>query len=162
MTDRLIKAALAAADLFRDGDTPDSPAIRELIRAADEYAALPTGDDHQDDCLMCTVRSLTEGRAREWNPALAGESITGVVLSHGYQPTHFSGSAPFVELWLGGTDRRRVTGHASVLASLIERAELKVGDTLTVTYTGKTPITRGRMIGHEMKTYTSEVRRGHR
>lgn len=38
-TARLIVAALAVADENRDGDTPDSGAVRELVRAADEHQA---------------------------------------------------------------------------------------------------------------------------
>lgn len=36
-TDLLIDAALRMADENRDGDTPDSWAVRNLVRAADEY-----------------------------------------------------------------------------------------------------------------------------
>jgi hypothetical protein len=122
---------------------------------------------HEDDCLMCAVRALTEGRAKEWNPEEPAE-VTGVILHRGTQPTHFSGSAPFVELWLGGRERVRVTGHAMVLGSLIEGAELQVGDTVTIRYTGKkeaklTPSqARTGKAANTYKTYDLEVRRGHR
>jgi len=122
---------------------------------------------HEDGCLMCAVRALTEGRAKEWMPEEPSE-VTGVVLRQGTQPTHFSGIAPFVELWLGGRERTRVTGHAMILSSLIEGAELQVGDTVTVQYNGKkeaklTPSqARTGKTPNVYKTYELEVRRGHR
>ena len=128
---------------------------------------------HEDDCLMCAVRALTEGRAREWNPDQVAEvaalnEVTGVVLRQGTQPTHFSGSAPFVELWLGGRDRVRVTGHAAMLASLIEGAEIQVGDTVTVRYLGKREAkmsasqARTGRPPNQYKMFELEIRRGHR
>lgn len=118
---------------------------------------------HEDDCLMCAVRALTEGRAREWMPDEPAE-VTGVVLRMGTQPTHYSGNAPFVELWLGGRERTRVTGHGNMLASLIEGAELQVGDTATIRYLGKRPVKSRRPSAGplEYKAYELEVQRGHR
>jgi hypothetical protein len=117
---------------------------------------------HEDDCLMCAVRALTEGRAKEWATEEPGE-VTGVILRQGTQPTHFSGSAPYIELWLGGRDRIRVTGHAAMLAQIIEGGELQVGDTVTVRYVGKRPIKSKRAVGPtEYKSFELEVQRGHR
>lgn len=122
---------------------------------------------HEDDCLMCAVRALTEGRAKEWATEEPSE-VTGVVLRQGTQPTHFSGSAPYIELWLGGRDRVRVTGHAMILSSLIEGAEIQVGDTVTVRYIGKretkqTPSqARTGKAPNQYKMFELEVHRGHR
>ncbi len=118
---------------------------------------------HEDDCLMCAVRALTEGRAKEWTPEEPGE-VTGVILRQGVQPTYFSGKAPFLELWLGGRERVRVTGHAAMLAQVIEAAELQVGDTVTVRYLGKR---QGKASGRtaaprEYKAFELDVSRGHR
>lgn len=116
---------------------------------------------HADGCLMCTVRALTEGRAKEWMPDEPAE-ISGVVLRQGSQPTHFSNDpVPFIELWLGGQSRVRVTGHASVLNSLIIGAEIQVGDTVTVKYLGKRDgaMKSGRAI--QWKAFELKVERGH-
>jgi hypothetical protein len=122
---------------------------------------------HEDDCLMCAVRALTEGRAKEWWPEDPAE-VTGVVLRQGTQPTHYSGPTLFVELWLGGRERVRVAGHSSMLRSLIEGSEIQVGDTVTVRYLGKKPIKSGRpepsrsTMPREYKAFELEVQRGHR
>jgi len=119
---------------------------------------------HEDGCLMCAVRALTEGRAKEWIPEEPAE-VTGVVLRQGTQPSHFSisGPVPFIELWLGGTKRTRITGHSSMLSSLIDGAELQVGDTATVRYLGKRAAMR-KSTGesYDYKVYEVEVQRGHR
>lgn len=115
---------------------------------------------HADGCLMCAVRALTEGRAKEFKSDEPGE-VTGVVLRQGTQPTAWSSSpVPFIELWLGGTDRIRVTGHQAVLSSLITGAELQVGDTVTVRYLGKKPTTI-RNKPAEYKDFELSVERGH-
>jgi hypothetical protein len=116
---------------------------------------------HEDDCLMCAVRALTEGRAREWRPEEPGQ-VTGVVLRQGTQPAHFGGSVPFIELWLGGTERVRVVGHSGMLAQVIEAAELQVGDTATVRYVGKGQ-TKIKQVGpvREYKVWELDVSRGH-
>lgn len=115
---------------------------------------------HADGCLMCTVRALTEGRAKEWQTGEPGE-VTGVVLRQGTQPTAWSNDpVPFIELWLGGQSRVRVTAHSSVLNSLIVGAEIQVGDTVTVRYLGKRPTTvRGKPM--EYKAFELSVERGH-
>jgi hypothetical protein len=119
---------------------------------------------HEDGCLMCAVRALTEGRAKEWVPEEPAE-VTGVVLRQGTQPSHFSssGPVPFIELWLGGTERVRVTGHSSMLNSMITGAELQVGDTATIRYLGKTAKLQMRTgKTFDYKVYEVEVQRGHR
>lgn len=119
---------------------------------------------HEDGCLMCAVRALTEGRAKEWMPEEPAE-VTGVVLRQGTQPTQFhsAGTAPFIEIWLGGTERIRITGYSSMLSSLISGAELQVGDTATVRYLGKRAAMR-KVTGesYDYKVYEVEVQRGHR
>lgn len=118
---------------------------------------------HADGCLMCAVRALTEGRAKEWSGTEEPDEITGVVLRQGSQPTHFSNDpVPFIELWLGGQNRMRVTGHSSILASLISNAETQVGDTVTVKYLGKrdsTVLRNGKT--YQYKAFELKVERGH-
>jgi hypothetical protein len=117
---------------------------------------------HEDDCLMCAVRALTQGRAKEWIPE-EPEEITGVVLRQGTQPSAY-GAKPFIELWLGGRERRRVTAYSGVLESLLDGAELEVGDTATIRYVGKamTKPRPGKPDGLEYKVFELEVQRGHR
>lgn len=121
---------------------------------------------HADGCLMCAVRALTEGRAKEWQTEEPGE-VTGVVLRMGNQPSAFTPKVPFIELWLGGQERVRLAGHAGVLASLLENAELQVGDTVTVRYLGKreskaTPSqTRTGRAPNQYKAFELSVERGH-
>lgn len=119
-----------------------------------------------DGCLMCAVRALTQGRAREWGavsmPELkAGDSVTGVVLRQGNQPSHFAGQVPFIELWTGAIDRVRVTGHGTVLRLAILSQELEVGDTVTVTFDGEKEIKGGKYADKTFKAYTVDVKRGH-
>lgn len=164
MTQRLIDAALAAADLFRDGDTPDQDEIRELVRAADDYARPRTEpDDHEDTCLMCAVRALTEGDpAVTWNPIVEGQTISGVVLRMGELAEVF-GRIPYVDLWLGGTGRIRIKAYSSTLRHAIEGVAPQIGDRLSVWFDGERTITRpGRpMDGKPYKTYSANVQRGH-
>jgi hypothetical protein len=121
---------------------------------------------HEDDCLMCAVRALTQGRAKEWIPE-EPEEITGVVLRQGTQPSAY-GAKPFIELWLGGRERRRVTAYSGVLESLLDGGELEVGDTATVRYIGKreaklTPSQeREGRAPNQYKVFELEVQRGHR
>lgn len=121
---------------------------------------------HEDDCLMCAVRALTEGRAKEWMPE-EPEEITGVVLRQGSQPSAY-GSKPFIELWTGGRDRRRVTAYSGMLESVIDGAELQVGDTVTVRYIGKREAKlspsqeRAGQKPNQYKVFELDVQRGHR
>lgn len=118
---------------------------------------------HADGCLMCAVRALTEGRAKLWDNRDPGAEVTGVVLRQGVESTPF-GESMFIELWLGGSNRVRVLAHSSMLASLIEGAELKVGDTVTIRYVGQieVPVThRFYKPGRTMKKFELSVERGH-
>jgi hypothetical protein len=162
MTERLIQAALAAADLFRTGDTPDQPEIRELVRAADEYTTRRE-TEHEATCLMCAVRALTEGQpATLWQPTRTGAMISGVVIRQGEVETVF-GPAPFVDLWQGGTGRVRVVAHASLLRSALAHVAAQVGDRLQVWFDGPKEIELPRGSGQfrTIKTYSANVQRGH-
>jgi len=115
-------------------------------------------------CLICAVRTLTEGRPREWSTTKdldPGTTITGVVIKTGDQPSHFEAQVPFLDLWLGGLERIRVAGHSLQLRNSIEALEAKIGDTVTVTFGGSVEIKTGRMAGQMMKTFTATVERGH-
>lgn len=119
---------------------------------------------HADGCLMCAVRALTEGRAKEWAPGDEPCEISGIVLRQGTQPTAWSNDpVPFIELWLGGQSRTRVTGHSAVLSSLIIGAEIQVGDTVTVRYLGKADTKPDRRTGtvHQYRKFELSVERGH-
>lgn len=117
-----------------------------------------------DGCLMCAVRMLTEGRSKDWplDPdRKPGDTITGVVLRQGIQPSHFESQVPYVDLWLGGPDRARVAGHGSSLRDSLDAAETQVGDTVTVTFEKVHEIESGKYKGRPFKVYTVEVKRGH-
>ncbi len=121
---------------------------------------------HEDDCLMCAVRALTEGRAKEWIPEEPAE-VTGVVLRQGTQPSAY-GAKPFIEIWTGGRDRVRITAYSQMLESLFDGAELQVGDTVTIRYIGKreakiTPSQeRTGKAANQYKVFDLDVHRGHR
>lgn len=118
---------------------------------------------HADGCLMCAVRALTEGRAKIWDNREPGAEVTGVVLRQGIQPSDF-GEVPFIELWLGGFERTRILAYSSMLASLIEGAELRVGDTVTVRYVGQIEVPATHRFykpGRTMKKFELAVERGH-
>jgi hypothetical protein len=119
-----------------------------------------------DGCLMCAVRALTEGRPVDWathKSRVEGDTVTGVVLRQGVQPSHYSeAQVPYVDLWLGGVERARVAGHGQVLREALISAELQVGDTVTVTFEEtKTFTPKGRSEPVTYKVFTVEVARGH-
>jgi hypothetical protein len=119
-----------------------------------------------DGCLMCAVRALTEGRPRDWatrKDMAEGDTVTGVVLRMGSQPTHYTDAqAPYVDLWLGGVERVRVAGHGAVLREALISAEIQVGDTVTVKFEGTKEFQpkagRGPL---SYKLFTVTVERGH-
>jgi len=126
-----------------------------------------TDETHDwDGCLMCAVRALTEGRPQDWalrkDPA-EGDTVTGVVLRMGTQPTYYTDAqAPYVDLWLGGVERVRVAGHGTMLREALISAEIQVGDTVTVTFEGVKPIpAKGRQPERSFKKFTVTVERGH-
>lgn len=156
----LIQAALAAADLFRDGNTPDHDRdeLRHLVRAADAYKP---GEGHvPDGCLLCAVRALTEGTPEIWNPGEPA-TVTGVVLRQGHLPSTFQTSVPFVHLWVEGLRRVRIMGYGLTLGTALEGAALQIGDTLTVEYLGYRTIERGKWAGRPYRHHEISVKRGH-
>lgn len=115
---------------------------------------------------MCAVRALTEGRAKEWGMAPyleEGATVTGVILRQGVQPSHYQDQpVPYVELWLGGVKRVRVTGHSMALREALISAEPQVGDTLTVRFDGiKELPAKGGHPARNYKTWTATIERGH-
>lgn len=160
--ERLISAAMVASDLFREGDTPDDQEIRELVRAVDNYrdTVSNNGDDHQDNCLMCAVRALTEGDpAVNWVPTNPGDTVSGVVLRTGTLATDF-GPAPFVDLWTGGNGRIRVKAFGSSIRHALDQAAVHLGDRLEIRYDG-TRETKTRFGMQPYKMFSADVRRGH-
>jgi hypothetical protein len=120
--------------------------------------------DHEADCLMCAVRALTEGDpAVRWptDDSMA-ETVSGVVLRQGEVSTNL-GQFPFVDLWLGRSNRVRVMAYNDSLRHALSGAAAQVGDRLTIRFDGEQIIDRpGRPLhGRPYKTYTVEVQRGH-
>lgn len=115
------------------------------------------------DCLMCAVRALTEGTpAVFWTPE-PGQSVSGVVLRIGHEPSpfHRSERVLFVDLWTGGTGRIRVRAYAASLENALRTAEALVGDRLTLSRGEDGTLTKGMYAGRRYKTFTADVRRGH-
>jgi hypothetical protein len=121
--------------------------------------------DHQDNCLMCTVRALTSGRPNNWFPANEGDRVTGVILRMGEEPSVFApeqtSTVKVVDLWQGGRNRVRITAYGSMLTAALSRAEPEVGDTLTVIYDGEKTIESGRFAGRPYRAFRVEIQRGH-
>jgi hypothetical protein len=116
----------------------------------------------EDGCLLCAVRALTEGEPRTWWPEETGASVQGIVLRLGTVPQPILGRpVPFVDLWLGGTDRVRVVCLGAHLERQIEMASPQVGDALTVIYEGKHDITSGKHRGLQYRKFAATVKRGH-
>lgn len=116
--------------------------------------------DHQDDCLMCAVRALTEGDpAVNWVPTEENKSVSGVVLRMGEVVSNF-GMVPSVDLWMGGHGRIRVRAFAGSLRHALDQASVKVGDRLTVNYDG-TRETKTRFGMKPYKMFSASVQRGH-
>lgn len=159
MNERLIHAALAAADIFREGDTPDQAEVRELVRAADAYR---TPQDHEANCLMCAVRALTEGDpAATWTPTEPGATISGVVLRQGEVHTNI-GTIPYVDLWQGGTGRVRVMAYAGTLRHALSGASAQIGDRLQIRFEGRSHLPeRDSRPALPYKVFSVEVQRGH-
>lgn len=120
---------------------------------------------HEGDCLMCAVRALTEGRPPEWaNPQdrVAGDTVTGVMMRKGATPTAFSSEpVTYIDLWTGGANRVRVTAFGEALRYAIDRAEIQVGDTVTVRFDGVLPLNKPQRGIATYRAYTVTVERGH-
>lgn len=117
-----------------------------------------------DGCLMCAVRALTMGRPIDWAQSKnreVGDTVTGVVLKAGVQPSHYEVQVPYLDLWLGGPYRVRIAGHGMSLRNALEAIEAEVGDTVTVTFTEIREIQTGKYKGNEFKVFDVEVKRGH-
>lgn len=121
-----------------------------------------------DGCLMCAVRALTLGTPKTWGLMKAGkemqpgDSITGVVVRKGEQPSHYEARVPYLDLWLGGIERVRVAGHGQSLRAALESTEADVGDTVTVVFDGTYEFKRkGTNEPATMRKFSAEVRRGH-
>jgi len=127
-----------------------------------------TADTHDwDGCLMCAVRALTEGRPKEWvirpksEEMTPGESVTGVVMRMGEQPSHYEDRVPYIDLWTGGIERVRVAGHGMSLRESLLAAEIQVGDTVTVTFERVADIQTGKFRGQKFRVFAVDVKRGH-
>ncbi len=118
--------------------------------------------DHQDDCLMCAVRALTEGDpAVTWTPVKPGATISGVVLRQGEVSTNF-GPIPFVDLWQGGTGRVRVMAYQASLRQVLSREAAQTGDRLQVWFDGERYLpARGSRPAMTYKVFSANVQRGH-
>lgn len=127
------------------------------------YPENPPNQRHQDNCLMCAVRALTEGVPRIWWPKDPGEVVTGVVLKMGEADDAF-GKVPYVDLWLGGQDRVRIQMYGSVLQNAVNTQAPQVGDMLSVWFDGERTINkhnRKDLIGRTYKAFSANVQRGH-
>lgn len=122
-----------------------------------------TGEHHEDGCLMCAVRALTEGEPREIMFDNPGDEVTGVILKVGRRAAPFADEdwAPYVWLWLGGAKRVRVTGYGVTLKRGLEDAAGAVGDTMTIRFEGPTTISSGRFKGKPYRLFVVTVVRGH-
>lgn len=117
-----------------------------------------------DKCPVCIVRALTEGEPRPWWPSEPA-TVEGVVLKVGTVPNHLgtivrADTFPFVDLWLGGTDRVRIVGYGSV-GREFDRLKPTVGDTLTVQYVGQGTIDSGKYAGRAYRKHDVQIQRGH-
>jgi hypothetical protein len=116
---------------------------------------------HQDECLMCAVRALTEGNPPVWQFTDKGDNVSGVVLKMGNVSTDF-GQVPYVDLWLGGHRRSRIMAYASMLRHAIEGQAPQIGDTVTVKFEGTKEFQPGTTThGRTYKLFTVTVERGH-
>lgn len=118
---------------------------------------------HQDSCLMCAVRALTEGDpAVTWNPDTPGQSVSGVVLRKGELSSNLLIPVPFVDLWTGGTGRIRVNEFGRSLRQAIDGAAPQIGDRLQVWYDGEKMLTNSKTLSSmPYKMFRANVQRGH-
>lgn len=121
-----------------------------------------TGNDHQNNCLMCAVRALTEGTPPTWIWNNPGDSVSGVVLSMGLTHQRVVGSVPYVDIWKGGRERVRVIAHSSAFRAALDSVAAQIGDTLTVRFDGEDVIQVGRFQGKPYKKFSASVQRGHK
>jgi hypothetical protein len=127
---------------------------------------MTTEKHNADGCLMCAVRALTEGEPNAWVPGETGSGVTGVVLAMGEtdSPSIYDltgQNIPYVDLWLGGRERVRIMAFGATLRRAVEKADPKIGDTLTVTFDGYGEINTGKHRGLKFRQHTVNVVRGH-
>ena len=119
--------------------------------------------DHEANCLMCAVRALTEGDpAVRWptDDSMA-ETVSGVVLRQGELSTSV-GPVPFVDLWLGGSNRVRVMAYSASLQHALSGAAAQIGDRLQVRFDGERELpAKGGYGPRVYKAYSVNVQRGH-
>jgi len=124
-----------------------------------------TDHEHQDGCLMCTVRALTEGEpAAKWKGRAPGDEISGVLLKMGVEPHTFGrdGRMVFVDLWMGGTGRVRVWAGPATLENALTTAAPIVGDRVTIRFVREGQIRKpGPFHGKPFRIYEVDVNRGH-
>lgn len=155
--DLLIKDAMESGIVH--GLIPKGTADRMRARLIQMTGGAATGG-HQDGCLMCAVRALTEGKPEVWAPETSGQNVSGVVLRMGEDGTNF-GSIPFVDLWTGGHGRVRIRAFAIGLRHALDQASAKVGDRLTVNYDGEQVVNSARYGQRPYKVFSASVQRGH-
>jgi hypothetical protein len=123
--------------------------------------------DHQDGCLLCAVRALTEGTPPVWKPT-EGDTVRGVVLARGEHPGLF-GTQTYVDLYVNGhegTDmehgvRVRLIG-GTVFENHLSGCSPHVGDTLTVKYLGRVAAPQTKVRPARMfRDWAMAIRRGH-
>lgn len=127
---------------------------------------MTTQTHEPDGCLMCAVRALTEGAPDAWVPGEPGSGVTGVVIAIGEMdsPSAYDMRGTlvrYVDLWLGGTERTRIVAFGTTLSRAVEKADPKIGDTMTVTFVGYGVINTGKYRGMKFRQNTVNVVRGH-
>lgn len=121
-----------------------------------------TSHEHEQGtgCLLCAVRAMTEGVPPVWWPD-EPETITGVILRKGSKTDDFFGSIGFIDLWLGGGERRRLN-LVRGLNRVVGDTEPQIGDTLTVNFEGiKRVELPSRFAGHQYRVHSASIVRGH-
>ena len=111
-------------------------------------------------CIMCAVRTLTEGTPRVWTPGTPGQSVNGAVLAHGTTDTNFS-PVPYVDLWLGGTARIRVILFGFSLQQGVKDAQAQIGDRLEIRFNGMKMVESVRLPSRPYRDFSVGVTRGH-
>lgn len=127
-----------------------------------------THTDHQDGCLLCAVRALTEGVPPVWDPSV-GDTVRGVVLARGEHLGLFDTRQGYVDLYVNGHEgtemehgvRIRLIGGA-IFESHLDGCAPHVGDTLTVKYLGRVAARKIRTMPERMfRDWAMAIRRGH-
>ena len=123
-----------------------------------------TEPTHQEGCLLCAVRALTEGEPEYIEFKEPGDEVKGVVIRTGRRLSAMAldgDGYPYVWLWLGGHERVGVVGYGTTMRAGLMDADAKVGDTLTIRFEERTEIKTGRFAGKPYSRYSVAVQRGH-